>query len=586
MKTIPNISTPEVSFSPLFSNIGLVSPADYPGVKSLYLHYNRYSREVFDSFIRLPDGMALAPGDGTYLKWAGAGMAALLAFFDVDSFVFACAGIDALTVPGSPAGGTTDVYGVFENDRLRLKGRSANGDARDPDRYVAFSFSVDVKAGAAEYGDGKLTVKPDGNNRIELAFSFDAPDLSGQTPSVLAERPLPSPASFSDALKKSADYFALLRGALPEDDGSAEHALAVRAADGLSHNLTKAGGRLSGHISMFPNRGEYPTHFLWDTAFTNLGIEPLNADIAAELLKTLFDTRRADGKIEQFICSTWGRPDDTQPALLGWAAERLLKIRPDDGFKISAAEALYENNKWWLSQRMTRFGVISCPSGLETGQDDSPRFDNGPTLAADMNGYLLSQLHATARFLAETGSPGKSEEMTDAADRLERAILDILYDSEDNIFYDADPVTGAKIKIVGASCFVPLWAGADPGDGRAEDMIRRYLINEEYMFGEVPFPSVAYTEETYEHGHWWRGPTWLPMAWLMLETLEKYGFDAEAKEAKDRLYAMIIGDGRLSELFDSETGKGMGSADQSWTQGIFIKLYFELKNGELSRRYS
>ena len=78
MRTVPNISTPEVSYSPLFSNIGLVSPADYPGVKSLYLHYNRYSREVFGEFIRLPDGMTLAPGDGTYLKWAGGGMTARL----------------------------------------------------------------------------------------------------------------------------------------------------------------------------------------------------------------------------------------------------------------------------------------------------------------------------------------------------------------------------------------------------------------------------------------------------------------------------------------------------------------------------
>ncbi|MBQ1553577.1 MAG: hypothetical protein IIZ66_08525, partial [Clostridia bacterium] len=203
MKTIPNISTPEVSFSPLFSNIGLVSPADHPGVKSLYLHYNRYSREVFDSFIRLPDGMTLAPGDGTYLKWAGGGMTARLAFFDVDRFMIECNGVDCLKMPGSPSEGTTDVYGVFDNGRLRLKGRSANGDARDPDRYVAVSVSVDVAEGTAEYGDGKLTVKPGESGAIRLIFALDVPDLSGQSPSVLVEKPIPAPASFTEALKKS-----------------------------------------------------------------------------------------------------------------------------------------------------------------------------------------------------------------------------------------------------------------------------------------------------------------------------------------------------------------------------------------------
>ncbi len=70
----------------------------------------------------------------------------------------------------------------------------------------------------------------------------------------------------------------------------------------------------------------------------------------------------------------------------------------------------------------------------------------------------------------------------------------------------------------------------------------------------------------------WRGPTWLPMAWMMLEVLEKYGYEDEYISAATRLYDMIIADGELSELFNSQTGEGLGVPRQGWTAAIFLKF--------------
>ena len=64
----------------------------------------------------------------------------------------------------------------------------------------------------------------------------------------------------------------------------------------------------------------------------------------------------------------------------------------------------------------------------------------------------------------------------------------------------------------------------------------------------------------------------MPIAFLMLECLDKYGFVNEKHEAALRLYQIIASDDGVHELFDSQTGKGMGAAQQGWTCAIFIEL--------------
>ena len=45
--------------------------------------------------------------------------------------------------------------------------------------------------------------------------------------------------------------------------------------------------------------------------------------------------------------------------------------------------------------------------------------------------------------------------------------------------------------------------------------------DKEKFFGRVPFPCIAYNQREYRCDKWWRGPLWLSLAWLLVETLEK-----------------------------------------------------------------
>ena len=69
---------------------------------------------------------------------------------------------------------------------------------------------------------------------------------------------------------------------------------------------------------------------------------------------------------------------------------------------------------------------------------------------------------------------------------------------------------------------------------------------------------------------------WLPISWLLLELLEKLGFDKELSECEKRLYEIVLKDGDLYEYFDSQTGGGLGYPQQGWTAAIFIRLHLIL----------
>ena len=58
----------------------------------------------------------------------------------------------------------------------------------------------------------------------------------------------------------------------------------------------------------------------------------------------------------------------------------------------------------------------------------------------------------------------------------------------------------------------------------------------------------------------------------MMETLEQAGYLKEKREAQRRLYDMLLKDPSMHELFNSQTGEGLGSEEQGWTCAVFVRL--------------
>ena len=546
-------TTPDRSFSPHFSNTGVVADPAKNGLGALWLHYNRFSRPVFTEIAEGPFRWSREGSDLGALVYGNA----VLRYYQADAFTVIAETPTPIPL-FAPDPEYTRVW--IHNAQPRyaeLRGFTRTREARDPDEETAIALGVSAMSGTLRACDGRLWIEPEaGSVAFSAALSFPA---GGDSACSMTQ----------DAWSRAHNFHywnTLCEKTLrPEDPPKV---LAAKA--GLLLNLTKAPGKLGRQFSAFPSRGEYPTHFLWDTCFQNLAYELFDDHLAESLLRQNLENQRPDGKQAQFICSTWERPQHSQPPLLGWAALRLLP-RLDDRQRYDYLEALAKNTNWWLSARATETGLIYTPHGLETGQDDSPRFDGGPTIAADMNAYLLRQMRAAAVFARSLDLISRAHDLEQQAEAFAERLRRTLYDEADAIFYDLSLETRRPVRVISPAGLLPVWAGAlEPHQARL--CIRRHLLDPAEFYGAVPFPSVSYNDPAYEPDQWWRGPTWAPEAWLMLELLREYGFTREADEAAARLLAVLERDDGLHELFDSQTGRGLGAEQQGWTCAVYLRL--------------
>lgn len=566
LNTVTDFTGRDNSYSPMYSSVGLEISGS--GIDNFYFHYNRSCRSIFEKTADFPFKINTVLSSLSEIVFGDENKNIRLAFYGRNAFVLEGRNTDAFRILCSLSESVKSEWTDESNDEYCiLKGFSENPDARDPDRQV--HFICGIKAIKGRLDGTEIIPDENGDSLTAVVFRGLCPDTD-EVKNLLDS----APGSSAEAAEKCSKWLhSLIDGfdVKAEDERTAE--ILACSVKGMLFNATVGEGKLSDYPSAFPSRGGYPCHFLWDTYFQNLGYEKLSADLCKDFLSQIAHNRRRDGKFPQFMCSTWDRPDDSGPPLFGWAVMNI--VGSDLDFAAKMLTAIEENNKWWLSERMTPFGLISCPSGLETGQDDSPRFDNGPTVACDMNSYLLSQLHAAAELSRLLNKTEKEEYWNKQADILAGNMVKYLYDEHDNLFYDIIPETGEKIKLVSLVSILPLWAGVNLPEEKSKAMIEDYLLNPEYMFGDIPFPCVAYNQPVYNAGGWWRGPTWMPTAWLMLETLRKFGYKAERNEAAEKIFNMLKKDGEMHELFNSKTGEGMGCTQQGWTCGIFIKLACE-----------
>ena len=98
--------------------------------------------------------------------------------------------------------------------------------------------------------------------------------------------------------------------------------------------------------------------------------------------------------------------------------------------------------------------------------------DNGPILAVDMNSYLLSQMKATAELAKILGNVAAVKKWTKKAEALAENMIRVMYDPEQNMFFDADPVTAERRSLWSASGFLPLWAGVNIDEDKAKEILQ------------------------------------------------------------------------------------------------------------------
>ena len=574
-----DFSIPDHSFSPHYSDIGLGFDGS-TGISQLFFHYNRGTTVFGEPFMTFHADGEMASEERTVLgvtQTYDSGARVEISGYDRNAFVIVAEGIGDIEFLFTHDEKLTEARTrATEQGAYLYEGYLPARDKREPDETFPIIMGVQIHEGSAEGCglDTPLTIRPAESGRIVMVFTANALEIDEESVIELLQA---VPESTDAAREATMKWLATTIGDLDiTGENESESKVLAESAYTLAFDACRAPGRLANRVSIFPARGSYAMLAPWDSCFHNLALEYMEPCLAEDSLLLLTDTMRADGKISCFVASTWERPLLSQPALVGWAAERLVRQRGDVEYARNILPKMWRNCQWWLTQRMTRYGVIGCPHGIEAGWDNSPRWDKGPILACDMNSHLLLQLRVSVRFARAHGEAALAKKIAARADQLAERMLDVLYDPEENIFKDVVVETGEQLSIRTPAAFLPLLAEVGLAEDKARAMIENVLLNPDKLFGKYPFPSVAYDEPTYDAPEYWRGPTWMPVGYLMLETLSKFGYEAERREATKRLYNMVIEDGGIREWFDSTTGAGLGAHQQAWTAAILLRLRKEM----------
>jgi len=125
---------------------------------------------------------------------------------------------------------------------------------------------------------------------------------------------------------------------------------------------------------------------------------------------------------------------------------------------------------------------------------------------------------------------------------------------------------------------MPLFAGIAPAD-RAAAMA---AIASDPGKLHPGLPTVAYDHpeyrsgESWPHGAFWRGPTWLNTSYFALKGLKDYGFDELADPDRELVLHWCHRETRsLFEYYNAKTGRGRGYREYGWTGAMVIELILD-----------
>jgi hypothetical protein len=150
--------------------------------------------------------------------------------------------------------------------------------------------------------------------------------------------------------------------------------------------------------------------------------------------------------------------------------------------------------------------------------------------------------------------------------------LEQLWDETTGQYYSRSFVSHKLIEESTIATLLPIYASSITEE-RAKRLVE-LLKSSKWFRAPWPVPSVPLNSSDFDPFKYWQGPSWINTNWLIIDGLERYGFDKEATDLKDRTLEMVAKSG-MYEYFNPLNGKPAGAKNFSWTAALAVDL---LKN--------
>ena len=223
-------------------------------------------------------------------------------------------------------------------------------------------------------------------------------------------------------------------------------------------------------------------------------------------------------------------------------------------------------------------------NAMQSGADNNLALTNDPKdpsaiLATDLCTFQLREYEAMARLAEMLAKRNEAAEYREKALKLRAAMLRHLWFANDAMFFNIRRDSGAPVRHISYSNFVPLLEDVLPPED-ARTMIRRYLWNPEYMLAPHGIRSLSKQDPGYNNVSMidpysnWQGPVWINANYLDYVALKRYGFDKESAELASILGHLVLADiqkwGSMHECYDAENGDGLAPTPEQSKDHIFV----------------
>lgn len=332
-----------------------------------------------------------------------------------------------------------------------------------------------------------------------------------------------------------------------------------------------------------PSPTTYRGVWNWDSAFHALAVSRWDYPLAREQFQIFFDCQGPDGLFPDVIFEDGKRMDNySKPPVFPWAFAEVYRRCPDKDFLDTAYEHYSKNEAFWRSKRFVEseglfhYDAVHVDNDWlthikwESGMDDSVRWDNKiqELWPIDLNSYMVTFYDAMS-FLAAELHNNEAEKWQSRRKALAENINKKLWSDKCGAYVDTDRYTGEPTDILSPASFTPLFARCAQQD-KAEAMAK--LAADELIFFPG-MPTVSYNNPEYQPDVFWRGPTWLNMAYFAAKGLKYYEFDDTANAIRENILNWCDREKRdIFEYYNSKTGEGLGTAHFGWSSAFLIEF--------------
>ncbi len=204
----------------------------------------------------------------------------------------------------------------------------------------------------------------------------------------------------------------------------------------------------------------------------------------------------------------------------------------------------------------------------KNGFDSNKIYQTSPYKIYDMG--IISILHKATKDLINLCkiiqyAPNTISKLTKHLS-LTESVISQLWSEKDHSFLNKDTITDKFCPTLTTGTMLALYGGL-ANESQAVQL--RALLKDWLSATAFSISSTHAKCTGFEPQRYWRGPVWLHMNWLIALGAESYGFSEESNLIKESALKLIQQEGYY-EYFNSETGKGCGGNDFSWTAAISL----------------